>query len=48
MRAPYLPPEQKLAVASLALIVVSGAVLATLRWFDRAVNEAVTFRSVTS
>jgi len=31
----YLPPEQWLAVASLALIAVSGTVLVLLRRIDR-------------
>jgi len=48
MRVPYLPPERKVALASAVLIVVSAGVLGALRWFDRSVNEAVTWQSVPS
>jgi hypothetical protein len=43
MNAPYLPPEQWVAVASLALIVASATVLLLLRRIDRIEwNPAVT------
>jgi len=42
----YLPPEAKVAVASVALMVASAATLLVLRWFDREINRAVTFGSL--